>query len=62
MSRVLEATRFIAAGRVLLPDDKPFTNDFIRQCSEFSPEGVTHDDMVDAMTMALMIWRRMGAK
>lgn len=62
MSRVLESTRFIANGRVFLPRNSNFTEKFMSQCAEFLPDGSVHDDMVDAMTMAILIWRNYGAK
>jgi predicted phage terminase large subunit-like protein len=62
MSRVLESSRYIACGRVFLPKHANYTRDFVRQCEEFTGDDSTHDDMVDAMTMALLIWRGSGAR
>ena len=62
MSRVLECSRFIASGRVFLPRNVKFANELIQQCAEFTGDNSVHDDMVDGMTMALMLWRNFGAK
>lgn len=62
MSRVLEATRYIANGRVFLNSNATYVKDFIKQCASFTGDDSVHDDMVDAMTMALMIWRNTLAK
>jgi predicted phage terminase large subunit-like protein len=62
MSRVLESSRYIASGRVFLPKHATYTRDFVRQCAEFTGDDSVHDDMVDTMTMALLIWRQAGAK
>lgn len=55
-SRVNSISFAVEAGNVYLPANKRFTNEFIEECSQF-PNG-KHDDMVDAMSMALMklIW------
>ena len=55
-SRVNSISFAIESGNVYLPSNKRFTNEFIEECAEF-PNG-KHDDMVDAMSMALMklIW------
>jgi predicted phage terminase large subunit-like protein len=62
MSRVLESSRYIASGRVFLPKHAPYARDFVCQCAEFTGDDSVHDDMVDAMTMAILIWRGAGAK
>lgn len=60
-SRVRECLGIIAGGRVLLPesiDDAPWADDFIAECCAFTEtNSQLHDDQVDAMTMALLIWR-----
>jgi predicted phage terminase large subunit-like protein len=58
ISRVLECTKYIGNSRVFLNKKAKYLNDFIMQCAEFSETGATHDDMVDAMTMALLLWRK----
>jgi predicted phage terminase large subunit-like protein len=58
VSRVLECTKYIGNSRVFLHKNAKYLNDFILQCAQFSETGATHDDMVDAMTMALLLWRK----
>lgn len=41
----------IEAGNVYLPRDRKFSHDFVEQCAKFPND--KHDDMVDAMSMAL---------
>jgi len=50
ISRVNAIVGAIESGNVHLPH-KPFTEDFINECSQF-PRGM-HDDQVDAMSQAL---------
>lgn len=42
----------IESGNVYLPDEAPWINDFINECSSF-PQG-KHDDMVDSMSQGLI--------
>ena len=50
-SRVNAVSFLIQAGNVYLPKDKSYTKPFIEQCAKFPND--KHDDMVDAMSMAL---------
>lgn len=61
MSRVLESSKYIARGKVFLNKNATYIHDFINQCAQFTGENDVHDDMVDAMTMAIMLWRQYGA-
>lgn len=51
VSRVNAVSGAIESGNVFLPKKKPFTEDFVNECSAF-PNG-KHDDQVDAMSQAL---------
>jgi predicted phage terminase large subunit-like protein len=51
VARVNAVSPAIEAGNVWLPMNKPFTMDFVNQCSSFS--NAEDDDMVDAMSQAL---------
>lgn len=51
VSRVNAIAGAIESGNCWLPDDKPFTADFVDECSAF-PNGA-HDDQVDAMSQCL---------
>jgi predicted phage terminase large subunit-like protein len=62
VSRVLHTLRYVAYGRVYLPKNGKFTKDFVDQCAAFTFDKGAHDDMVDAMTMALLIWKKFGAQ
>ena len=54
--RVRTTSPLIEAGRVFLPSSPPWVRDFVEECESF-PSG-THDDQVDAMTMALDVLSR----
>lgn len=51
VSRVNAVSGAIESGLVYLPSNKPFTEDFVNECSAF-PNGA-HDDQVDAMSQCL---------
>ena len=51
VSRAQDASRFFAAGRVMLPDGAPWLHDWIEQHAAF-PTG-KHDDMVDTTSTAI---------
>ena len=59
-ARVNAVSFAIEAGNVYLPRDKNFTTKFVEQCAKFPND--KHDDMVDAMSMALdrLIYSRKG--
>ena len=59
-ARVNAVSFAIEAGNVYLPRDRKWTHDFIEQCARFPND--KHDDMVDAMSMALdrLIYSRKG--
>ena len=59
-ARVNAVSFAIEAGNVYLPRDRKFTHKFIEQCAKFPND--KHDDMVDAMSMALdrLIYSRKG--
>lgn len=54
--RILHSYHLIKQGRVLLPENTYYSRELIAQFLNFSPEGKTHDDIIDATTMALIIW------
>ncbi len=51
VSRVHAATPLMESGRVWLPEDRVWADDLFSECMSF-PNG-SHDDQVDAMTMAI---------
>lgn len=60
VARVKECLPSIFSGRVILPDtpEASWVDDFIAECSAFSEDmSQTHDDQVDAMAMAILLWR-----
>jgi predicted phage terminase large subunit-like protein len=62
VSRVHNTIRYIANGRVYLPKNAKFLQAFVNQCAAFNFDKSAHDDMIDAMTMALLIWKSFGAQ
>ncbi len=69
-TRVLDVLGYIESGMVLLPEDAPFTSDFLAECEAFSADDShLHDDQVDPMVDAIQemlsvnsaaaIWARM---
>lgn len=56
VGRVLESSKFIARGFVFLPKNTACSKDLVEQCAYFSSKA-PHDDIVDAMTMAVFIWK-----
>ena len=59
-ARVNAVSFAIEAGNVYLPSDRQFSHKFVEQCAKFPND--KHDDMVDAMSMALdrLIYSRKG--
>lgn len=55
-----EVSPLIVEGSVWLPEDKVWINDFLKEVSQF-PEGA-HDDQVDAMTQALLYFKKSRAR
>ena len=55
VSRVNASTPFMESGRIWIPADKPWADDLLSQALRFP--GGKHDDMVDAMTMAVLYVR-----
>ena len=65
ISRANQCTLPISAGRVFIPDSKllgfQWVDSFVNECSAFSAElDYLHDDQVDTMTMAILIWLSRG--
>jgi len=58
VSRVNAVTPLIEGGRVFVPENAPWLDDFMNECQSF-PSG-KHDDQVDALSMGLDILSRMG--
>lgn len=53
-TRVSDALGYIEAGSVMVPEDAPFTNDFIAECEAFtSDDSHMFDDQVDPMVDAI---------
>jgi predicted phage terminase large subunit-like protein len=61
VGRVKHSLFYIEAGRVRLPDDdQPWVKPFIDECAAFTGDGTSHDDRVDALSMACAIWSFKG--
>lgn len=58
--RVLEASKYIARGYIYLPKQASFTKELVNQCAAFVEDNSTHDDMVDATTMAISIAKKLA--
>lgn len=56
VARVNAVTDLIEGGRVFLPKDAPWLDDFLQECVEF-PDGA-HDDQVDALSIVLDVLSR----
>jgi len=53
-TRVLDALSYIECGSVMLPEDAPFTSDFVAECEAFTADDThLHDDQVDPMLDAI---------
>lgn len=54
LTRVMDGQPYVDSGLVGVPEDAPFTNDFITECESFSADGThAHDDQVDPMLDAI---------
>lgn len=56
MARIESVVAYIEAGNVYLPENAPWTHDFVEECALF-PQA-THDDQVDGLSMALLSYTR----
>ncbi len=73
LTRVMDGLPYIESGQVCIPEDAPFTNDFVSECETFTADD-SHDfdDQVDPMLDAiddmlgsgnvLKIWAALGKK
>jgi predicted phage terminase large subunit-like protein len=53
LTRVMDALPYIESGLVCLPEDAPFTNDFLAECESFSADMThDHDDQIDCLSDA----------
>lgn len=53
-TRLMDVLGYIESGYVMLPEDAPFTNDFIAECEAFTADDShLHDDQVDPMMDAI---------
>lgn len=53
-TRVMDVLGYIESGYVMIPEDAPFTNDFIQECEAFTADDShLHDDQVDPMIDAI---------
>ncbi len=53
-TRLMDVLGYIEAGYVMVPEDAPFTNDFIAECEAFTADDShLHDDQVDPMIDAI---------
>ena len=54
LTRVMDVAGYIEAGRARIPENAPFTSDFIAECEAFTPDDShAHDDQIDPMVDAL---------
>ena len=61
VGRVKESSWNIMNGDIWLPSQSDWTQGFIDECSKFTNNDThRHDDQVDAMTMAVSVWRKNG--
>lgn len=61
VSRVQESAWMIQGGRVRLPYGQEHSDVLVDEAQRFSPDmSHAHDDHVDAMTMAISVWRYAG--
>lgn len=60
VGRVIDSTAIIYKGKVFLPENQEFTRMLVEQSTQFNREMTQlHDDHVDAMTMAVSIYKSM---
>ncbi len=54
LTRVMDALPYIEANQVCIPEDAPFTNDFVSECEAFTADD-SHDfdDQVDPLVDAV---------
>ena len=54
LTRIMDVLGYIEAGSVMLPENAPFTNDFVAECEAFTADDShLHDDQVDPMVDAI---------
>jgi len=54
LTRVMDVVPYIEAKCVCVPEDAPFTNDFIQECEAFTADDShDHDDQIDPMVDAI---------
>lgn len=50
LTRVMDGLSYLESGMVCVPEEAPFTNDFIQECEAFMPDDShLHDDQIDPM-------------
>ncbi len=63
LTRVNDALPYIEAGQVCVPEEAPFTNDFLTECEAFTADmSHDHDDQIDPMCDAVMDMLAAGNK
>jgi predicted phage terminase large subunit-like protein len=54
LTRVMDVVGYLESGLVSVPEDAPFTNDFIAECEGFTADNShAHDDQIDPMVDAI---------
>lgn len=54
LTRVMDAVPYIESGYVMIPEDAPFTSDFVSECEGFTADDShLHDDQIDPMCDAI---------
>lgn len=55
LTRVMDALPYLESGMVYVPEDAPFTSDFVTECESFTADDThAHDDQIDPMIDAIM--------
>ena len=51
----MDGQPYMEMGSVCLPENAPFTNDFIQECEAFTADGThQHDDQIDPLLDAIV--------
>lgn len=54
-TRVMDALPYVEVGAVCIPEEAPFTHDFVAECEAFTADDThDHDDQIDPMVDAVM--------
>lgn len=63
LTRVMDVTPYIESNMVCIPEEAPFTSDFISECEAFTADDThAHDDQIDPMCDAIVDMLSSGNK